>query len=290
MKNVHILPIDKPSRLFTINGKLYNYHKPQQGDGVNEINQNIYITDDSEIKVGDWFLWQGYGGEWFKEKCEYMLYEGKKTKHLNCNYKTQFKIILTTDPDLIKDGVQSIDDTFLQWFVNNPSCEFVEVQSEKRNWKEINYIIVYKIIIPQEESKKEVTGVDDNRPKPNYCYAKEQDHGEIGCVFPACHCGLPIKEEPKQGTLEEAARQYAGLHTTKEIDAEERYYNSNCKYYDAFKAGAEWKAERMYSEEDLKLAWEDGRNGTSVVGSFPFTNTRFTHHSFTKWFNQFKKK
>jgi hypothetical protein len=50
-----------------------------------------------------------------------------------------------------------------------------------------------------ENLKKEVTGVDDNRPKPNYCYVKEQGHGGIGCVFPVCHCGLPIKqEEPKQ--------------------------------------------------------------------------------------------
>ena len=37
------------------------------------------------------------------------------------------KIILTTDPDLIKDGVQAIDDEFLEWFVKNPSCESVEV-------------------------------------------------------------------------------------------------------------------------------------------------------------------
>jgi len=49
--------------------------------------------------------------------------------------------------------------------------------------------------------EKEFTGVDDNRPKPNCCYAKEQGYGEIGCVFPACHCGLPIKqEEPKKET------------------------------------------------------------------------------------------
>jgi len=37
------------------------------------------------------------------------------------------EIILTTDQDLIKDGVQAISDEFLEWFVNNPSCEEVEV-------------------------------------------------------------------------------------------------------------------------------------------------------------------
>lgn len=50
----------------------------------------------------------------------------------NFYLKTEFgykKIILTTDQDLIKDGVQAIDDEFLEWFVANPSCKFVEVQN-----------------------------------------------------------------------------------------------------------------------------------------------------------------
>jgi hypothetical protein len=33
--------------------------------------------------------------------------------------KVAKKIILTTDLDLIKDGVQSIDNEFLEWFVKN---------------------------------------------------------------------------------------------------------------------------------------------------------------------------
>jgi hypothetical protein len=41
------------------------------------------------------------------------------------------KIILTTDPQLIADGVQAIDDEFLEWFVKNPSCERVEVENER---------------------------------------------------------------------------------------------------------------------------------------------------------------
>jgi hypothetical protein len=57
---------------------------------------------------------------------------------------------------LIKDGVQSIDDEFLEWFVKNPSCEFVEVD---KNW---NYPLdkswEYKLrIIPKEEPKQEET-------------------------------------------------------------------------------------------------------------------------------------
>jgi len=38
------------------------------------------------------------------------------------------KIILTTDQDLIKDGVQSIDDEFLEWFCSkNGEVDFVKV-------------------------------------------------------------------------------------------------------------------------------------------------------------------
>jgi hypothetical protein len=50
------------------------------------------------------------------------------------------------------------------------------------------------------------------------------------------------------------------------------------------------QAERMYSEQDMKLAWEDGRDGNSVIGNFPFTKTVFTHRSFTEWFEQHKNK
>ena len=46
---------------------------------------------------------------------------GTKAKREECK-----KIILTTDKELIKDGVQAIDDDFLEWFVKNPSCEEVE--------------------------------------------------------------------------------------------------------------------------------------------------------------------
>ena len=56
MKNIHVLPTDKPSRLFIIEGKIFKYHKPQQGDDMKIINVNIYITSDEEIKEGDWFI------------------------------------------------------------------------------------------------------------------------------------------------------------------------------------------------------------------------------------------
>jgi len=208
MKNIHLIPTDKPSRLAKhSSGSFHIVSYIAHKKGLYKMtNQHIYITNDEEIKEGDWF---------YDLDTKYVkVNQSWKNSNLDLNGK---KIILTTDPDLIKDGVQAIDDTFLEWFVKNPSCEFVEVE-KKDNWythtgsgkywedepvrmKRLLNLgdYEYKIIIPQEEPKKEVTDVDDNRPKPNYCYAKEQGHGEIGCVFPACHCGLPIKQE----TLEE---------------------------------------------------------------------------------------
>ncbi|CAB4136440.1 hypothetical protein UFOVP309_7 [uncultured Caudovirales phage] len=64
------------------------------------------------------------------------------------------KIILTTDQDLIEDGVQAIDDEFLEWFVKNPSCESVETEIVEYGFDEVP-ICIYKISIPKEEPKQE---------------------------------------------------------------------------------------------------------------------------------------
>jgi hypothetical protein len=86
-----------------------------------------------------------------------------------------FKVILTTNDLLIKDSVQAIDDEFLEWFVNNPNCEEVEIKTRylhyyktgeklisftktpefsSRNMQCIKIEPRYEIIIPQEEPKQ----------------------------------------------------------------------------------------------------------------------------------------
>jgi len=141
MKNIHLLPTDK-SRLYIHQGKLYDNKKTMHiPDGV-QIPHHIYITEDSEIKEGDWIIWNK-----------------KIVKAIDTAYYSAKKIILTTDRDLIADGVQSIDDTFLEWFVKNPSCEKVETE-RLENGKYVDWLADgsviegiyenYKIIIPQE--------------------------------------------------------------------------------------------------------------------------------------------
>ena len=60
-------------------------------------------------------------------------------------------IILTTDQDLIADGIQSIDDEFLEWFVKNPSCEYVD---QRLVWNEERLTSIYKIIYALSEPLK----------------------------------------------------------------------------------------------------------------------------------------
>ena len=158
---MHLLPTDKPSRLgyLTKKGKevfndlrLFDRLMPNILDSEN---QNIYITSDEEIKEGDYWIYichingLDYGDNnnpIVKNNLPHTWFEKLHDKE---NYK---KIILTTDQDLIKDGVQAIDDEFLEWFVNNPSCEEVEVKKGFADGTAYGYnFLDYKIIIPKEE-------------------------------------------------------------------------------------------------------------------------------------------
>jgi hypothetical protein len=156
MKNIHVLPTDKPSVLIKdFNNKLLLTNGDIQflRDGYQF--HNIYITSNEEIKEREKCITFG------SDKCKGQL----DTFQSNVMYSRKpYKIILTTDQDLIKDGVQAIEDEFLEWFVKNPSCEYVEVIKEpliiKGEADYFNYdngtklntnVGKYKIIIPQEE-------------------------------------------------------------------------------------------------------------------------------------------
>ena len=92
MKNIHIIPTDKPSRLHNKNGELGNYPSTKlyiedfKGNQHNSF--HIYITSDEKIKEGDWFY--DLGTKYIKIK------QSWENSHLDFNGK---KIILTTDPD-----------------------------------------------------------------------------------------------------------------------------------------------------------------------------------------------
>ena len=160
-KNIYILPTDKFQniKLSLFENKLY------LGDiASTALPQHIYITSDEEIKEGDWVicLENIFKNEIFKVDSDVPNKSCNVTLEFSKKYLT--KIILTTDTDLIKDGVQEIPDEFLEWFIKNPSCEEVEVKKEccgqcdERlcevydrgiGWNKNNTF--YEIIIPKEK-------------------------------------------------------------------------------------------------------------------------------------------
>ena len=179
-RNLWVIPTDKPSRLFkhnlednVINISKHLLHR--------NYGQNIYITSSNEeIKEGSivkipcgvgrvkelhWKYGNDFPSYIVEDLFTYKLRYGQKEGEIQTNsfrYEDVKKIILTTDQDLIKDGVQAIPDEFLEWFVKNPSCKKVELQCSGRNCiedfgctKKVCFgIKALKIIIPQEEIEK----------------------------------------------------------------------------------------------------------------------------------------
>jgi hypothetical protein len=225
MKNIHLQKTDKPSRLKQnkITKKISLVNKGIDLTSYTPI--NIYITSDVEIKEGDWIL------DIELNRIEQCLYSG--------TFRNWKKIILTTDQDLISDGVQAIPDEFLEWFVHNPSCEWVEINQEF-NPKNMVYGIntnPYKIIIP--------------------------------------------KEEPKQETFEEAAKNFVNKYYSEES------YKRDIE--EAIKFGVKWQQEqdkKLYSEDDMKQAFENG----SWVTSWSDMGIEMKYDDFETWFKTYKKK
>jgi hypothetical protein len=241
MKNIHLIPTHKPSKLYRTGAFILLDSKVMPHDTLETINQHIYITSDEEIKEGDWF----YDGD--GELCKYTSDYVVNPNGWNDNKK----ITLTTDQDLIKDGVQAIDDEFLEWFIKNPSCEKFEVKKGKMrlncDGEEIGFpdMYLYKIIIPQKE------------PKPIYQQIIDIVGGEDRFRQIA---GI----KPKQETLEEDA---------------ERLLKEMKKTPMTFVPD-----EKMYSEEDMHKAYCAGSDFdmSCLKGE--------QYYMFKEWFEQFKKK
>ena len=216
MKNLHIIPTDKPSRLYkridlnTFHLGDYDVCMP---DDTIRTNQHIYITSDEKTlpRKGDWYLGHPLYTSIHRWHTDVSKIDGRNV-WIN-------KIILTTDQDLI--GVQAIDDEFLEWFVKNPSCESVEVHELRFFNPDTNESghCKWELIIPKEEDKQFVECKCTNSLQAENCI-RNCGHGE----------------EPKQETLEEAAQRAikSGLFKDKTL----------------FIAGAKWQQEIMFKIMD----------------------------------------
>jgi hypothetical protein len=215
---------------------------------IHKINNNIYITSDEQAKEGDWCL-----DIFTKSVFKYGkgLAKGQTTL-LNATKK----IILTTDQDLIKDGVQAIDDEFLEWFVKNPSCEEVKIEDYGTL-----YNFRYLILIPQEE--------------PNIINDWLAENGN-----PEIEKQVELESEE---TLEEIKLPIGDFiiknaTPTQGADGVYYHYSEVCKLL-------KLQAERMYSEENVFQFFEKYREDFSI-----HRNIQVLPSQFEQWFEQFKKK
>jgi hypothetical protein len=297
MKNIHLLPTDKPSKIFYI---AENFHL-EKGQLIEPKSyHNVFITSDEDIKEGDCYLYketfldgtvktedQFKNSSWGISKATKgdipYIERAEKGRNTKNGLRGIFKIILTTDQDLINDGVQAIDDEFLEWFVKNPSCESVEAVKEYKdgfgNWYLFQeelfsdhfepFALRYKIIIPQEEPKQDYSKIKEGLKKSIEGKAHFIQHFKNGGTVEEFK---PL--ESKQETLEEAMDKN-GYHD--EVN--------DTMWREGVKFGAKWQQERMYSEEDMinfhKWAYQKNRIEES---------DKTTKELLKEWFEQFKKK
>jgi hypothetical protein len=306
MKNLYLLPTDKQSRLVKIKDTFFLTSTDNIPGGTF---YNIYITSDEEIGEGDCYL----------DTTVNVIFKNDKLFLNGTGYK---KIILSTDPTLIADGVQSIDDEFLLWFVKNSSCEFVEViRNKKLSGKnifdakegdlvfnnhgfggiiqELSNDIRVHIVSENGEGYMETAITADNGIDTliinNY---KVYEYSDYKIIIP--------EEEPKQEFLffdKEIADTITseGQKTVRELqntiqqetleeaaENESEYladWEDKSMYVRGFVNGAKWQAERMYSEEDLREAFKQSRQCKIFEKDMPPV-----YETFEEWFEQFKKK
>ena len=288
MKNLHLIQTDKPSRLFDDGMQLY-LGELEDRKGHPVTNYNIYITNSEEIKEGDWVYCTErklFGKvieiqlAKFKSDTS-MLYFEINNEEIWCKLFNCKKIILTTDQDLINDGVQVIDDTFLQWFVNNPSCEKVEVESGLFFYAD-GEDLRYLILIPKEEpisfpffDKEKADAITKEGQKViRELQSSMKQELNLNCFdcnksLQDCTC-MEDTIDMKQESIEEAAsRLYPAEWDWKEKES--------------FIEGAQWQQEQdknKFSEEEvLNILYkhtEDMLAGKKIT--------------LEQWFEQFKKK
>jgi len=280
MKNIHVIPTDKPSRLWINNLRRRLELDEFPSQHPTNIAKHIYITSDEEITGFENNIWVYNNGR---------VWLWQNTMALISNNKPR-QIILTTDQDLIKDGVQAIDDEFLEWFVKNPSCEEVEVEKEYLSnngvWKEVllpsewevDTKVRHKTIIPKEKTKQKY---------PIGGYAP----GYYGCTCVTCKiefigdkravqcepCAIKLtKEETKQETIEELWLEYRS-HTNSEDAWQFKEWLIKQQEQDKDKYSEADKIMKFLDTE-IKLGLSDGKTIERVKWYFE------------TYFEQFKKK
>ncbi len=266
-RNLWVIPTNKPSRLVKgeTTGRLLLHDTYGTSTDRNET-QNIYITSDEEIKDV-----RPHKGKWQLEKGEILnKFPNYLTDLSECKL-----VIMTTDQDLIKDGVQAIDDEFLEWFVNNPSCEEVKTEKLYNDYGETNifdlvctsHSFIYKIIIPKEE--------------PNRTHYLDELPNIDKKILSKMWEDVVPELEPKQEKLEETIGLKAHEYSMQYVGTD-KYTVSMLAIEFGYHLALEQEQEKSYSEEDMHNLMDEYQNW--------LFNTNTVVLTFREWFKQFKKK
>lgn len=224
MKNIYILPTDQPSRLHHYMFGCWSLSK----EPLNwRTASHIYITSDEEISTDDYYICL-INNDFYKADHEDLL--DKDRKHWK-------KIVLTTDPTLIEKGIQKIPNKFLEWFIENPTCEYVEVINDGPGFPADIYWINYLQI---ELDFSEVTQ-DKQTLLTAYNTAGLSYSSILGNVTSGIEPIRSNEHLTKTESLEEAAKNY-GRQNASGYFVEQKSI--------AFTDGANWQAKQMYSKKD----------------------------------------
>jgi len=225
MRNIFLVRTGAATRLYkNAQGVFGLRDKEERVTDATSQNYWMYIVTEEAFSEGD-FITDDYVSA---SRVRSTTIEALKE---NGCYEQFKKVILTTHDYPISEGIQRIDDEFLEWFVKNPTCEKVEVKNYPLKFGGT----LHKIIIPQEDSlSSKLKNVLDNM-------SQEEFDKEWKKITDLKMEGPSIFEEPKQETLEEAALSFLP-HSEVEHDTD---------FIRGFEFGAKYQAKRMYSEEDM---------------------------------------
>jgi hypothetical protein len=283
MKNIHLISTDKPTGIFELNNGLHFSITNKVRYGVYK-GYHIYITSDEDPKNKDYY--------WDENKLKVKRYFESRESFPSLLHR--FKVILTTDPNLIKDGVQPIDNTFLEWFINNSSCKSVKIESwqTKGEWE-----LEYKIIIPKEEPKQSTVGKEFYESADKIITIHKQDiiqliEDRILSEYKKHSASLPDEwakiaaykiyksisdkmENPKQhiefinNNIEEFDDKLEQFKQASEHYAHNHFNMHETNNYKALKqgyeAGAKEMFDKMYSEEEVRKLLETQRGNCYVA-------------------------
>lgn len=258
MKNIFLKETDKPSYLFIIDkSKMFvpeapylsyttvggRVHKTEGSDIYRP--QFIYITNAEKFKKDEWVT---DGIEVIKASSKVVDAQGL------VNRRDWRKVVLTNDTSLIEDGVQEVSSHFLSFYAEN-TPDYVEVKHIRKEYVDDQDAYGYDVdyysldFPPKEEQKQHIIEMMQNDEELGLYGANIIDQWLEKYGNP--EITKQVEREAEELELHHYSEDYANCNTT---DGEFSLLKN------AFIEGAEWQKSRMYTEEDMRLAFEVGRN------------------------------